>query len=260
MNFSDTFPHMNTNVSAPAFFPNPFDSSYNNMYSPVGFNATTGIAHFRGVPIGVAGVDSDGAPILAPVQISSGTLWVYIEMNMSSGTPTGESIQTPDPLPDAMLAENGGSWILHPATPSFPILMDYTEDVYFDPFSGTIQNQVYSVTGYVDLDGTGNLTQWDSLAQTINIEYTDEQKAAYASSMGQKAFAMYYSDKSIPVMDMEYGYTSEERNEAVKEAKDAADDAGGGDDDGLQRGIPAPSLAVAVAALVVIALRRPRNT
>ena len=220
MNFSDTFPHMNTNVSAPAFFPNPFDSSYNNMYSPVGFNATTGIAHFRGVPIGVAGVDSDGAPILAPVQISSGTLWVYIEMNMSSGAPTGESIQTPDPLPDAMLAANGGSWVLHPTTPSFPILMDYTEDVYFDPFSGTVQNQVYNVTVYVDLDGTGNLTQWDSVAQTVDVEYTDEQKAAYASSMGQKAFAMYYSGKTIPVMTLDGGFTTDEKAEGVESAEE----------------------------------------
>ena len=35
-------------------------------------------------------------------------------------------------------------------------------------------------------------------------------------------------------------------------------DAGGGDDDGLQRGIPAPSLAASVAAVAVIALRRRR--
>ncbi len=77
---------------------------------------------------------------------------------------------------------------------------------------------MYSVTGYVDLDGTGNLTQWDSVVQTINVEYTDEQKAAYASSMGQKAFAMYYSGKTIPVMTLDGGYTQDEQNEAVEEA------------------------------------------
>ncbi|MDP6534230.1 MAG: hypothetical protein QF822_03285, partial [Candidatus Poseidoniia archaeon] len=93
-------------------------------------------------------------------------------------------------------------------------------DVYFDPFSGTVQNQVYNVTVYVDLDGTGNLTQWDSVAQTVDVEYTDEQKAAYASSMGQKAFAMYYSGKTIPVMTLDGGFTTDEKAEGIESAEE----------------------------------------
>ena len=223
--FGDTFPHMNTNVSAAAFFPNPFDSNYNNMYSPVGVNATTGIAHFRGVPIGVAGIDGNGTPILAPVQIPRGTLYVYAVLD-ENGTQIGMQ-PTTDPIPNSMMFPNGS--FAGPVMTA-DILMDYTEDIYFDPSTGTVQNQVYSVTGYIDADGSGNLTAMDeamlstvgatAIVQTLNVEYTDEQKAAYPVSMGQKAFAMYYSGKSIPVMTLDGGFTPDEQAAGVESANE----------------------------------------
>ncbi|MEC9336209.1 MAG: hypothetical protein VYC68_01760, partial [Candidatus Thermoplasmatota archaeon] len=48
----------------------------------------------------------------------------------------------------------------------------------------------------------------------------DEQKAAYASSMGQKAFAMYYSGKTIPVMTLDGGFTTDEKAEGVESAEE----------------------------------------
>ena len=207
--FADTFPHSNTDTAAPGFFPNPFDSSYNNMYSPVGVDATTSIAHFSGVPINETGV---------PVQIPRGVLYIYVDIT------TGGTIQVPDPLPDSMMyhpdLNPNGTYITPPAPwPStVPILMDYTEDLYFDPYTGTVQNQIYSVTGYVDADFSGNLTENDTVVQTLNVEYSDAQKAAYPASMGQKAFAQYYSGNTIQVMVLNGGYNEAEVTESVDTA------------------------------------------
>ena len=207
--FANTFPHSNTDTAAPGFFPNPFDSSYNNMYTPVGVDATTGIAHFSGVPINETGV---------PVQIPRGVLYIYVDIT------TGGTIQSPDPLPDSMMyhpdLNPNGTYITPPAPyPStVPILMDYAEDLYFDPYTGTVQNQVYSVTGYVDSDFSGSLTENDTVVQTLNVEYSDAQKAAYPAAMGQKAFAQFYSARTIPVMVLNGGYTEAEVTESVDTA------------------------------------------
>ena len=207
--FANTFPHSNTDTAAPGFFPNPFDSSYNNMYTLVGVDATTGIAHFSGVSINETGV---------PVQIPRGVLYIYVDIT------TGGTIQSPDPLPDSMMyhpdLNPNGTYITPPAPyPStVPILMDYAEDLYFDPYTGTVQNQVYSVTGYVDSDFSGSLTENDTVVQTLNVEYSDAQKAAYPAAMGQKAFAQFYSARTIPVMVLNGGYTEAEVTESVDTA------------------------------------------
>ena len=207
--FADTFPHSITDTAAPGFFPNPFDSNYNNMYTPVGIDATTGIAHFSGVPINETGV---------PVQIPRGVLYIYVDIT------TGGTIQVPDPLPDSMMyhpeLNPNGTYITPPAPwPStVPILMDYAEDLYFDPYTGTVQNQIYSVTGYVDADFSGSLTENDTVVQTLNVEYSDAQKAAYPASMGQKTFAQYYSGDTIPVMVLNGGYNEAEQTEGVERA------------------------------------------
>jgi len=96
--------------------------------------------------------------------------------------------------------------------------MDYAEDLYFDPYTGTVQNQVYNVTGYVDADMSGNLTAADTVVQTLNVQYSGEQQAAYAGSMGQKAFVQYYSARTIPVMVLNGGYTEAEVTESVDTA------------------------------------------
>jgi hypothetical protein len=217
-NFGDTFPHMGTNVSAPAFFPNPFNSSYNNMYTPTdAANWSGGLAHFTGVPINVFG---------EPTDMSSGTLYFYVNST------TYEPLFVQEPLPDSMLAANGGDY--HTLTTiggpfdSAPIMMAFEENIWFDPFTGTVQNQIYNVTAYLDVDGDGSLTAVDegtmaaldasATVQSIDVEYTDAQKAAYPASMGQKAFAQYYSGNTIPVMVLNGGYTEAEVTESVDTA------------------------------------------
>ena len=102
--FANTFPHSYTDTAAPGFFPNPFDSSYNNMYTLVGIDATTGIAHFSGVSINETGV---------PVQIPRGVLYIYVDIT------TGGTIQVPDPLPNSMMyhpeLNPNGTYITPPA-------------------------------------------------------------------------------------------------------------------------------------------------
>ena len=56
--------------------------------------------------------------------------------------------------------------------------------------------------------------------QSIDVEYTDEQKAAYPASMGQKAFAMYYSGRTIPVMDLDGGFTPDEQADGIESANE----------------------------------------
>jgi len=209
--FANTFPHANTDTTAPGFFPNPFDIDYTNMYSPVGVDAATGIAHFRGVP--VVFNETTGAP--SPVQIPRGTIYAYVEM--VDGAPNYSNIiQSPDPLPESMIYPTGIWYLID----SYDILMDYTEDIYFNPYTGTVQNQAYSVTGYVDADMSGNLTAADTVVQTLNVQYSGEQQAAYAGSMGQKAFAQYYSGNTIPVMVLNGGYNKAEVNESVDVANE----------------------------------------
>ena len=219
-NFSDTFPHMGTNVSAPAFFPNPFNSSYINMYTPTdATNWSGGLAHFTGVPINAFG---------EPTDMSSGTLYFYVNST------TYEPLFVQEPLPDSMLAANGGDY--HTLTTvggpfdSVPIMMAFEENIWFDPVTGTVQNQIYNVTAYLDVDGDGSLTAVDegtmaalggsATVQSIDAEYTDAQKTAYPASMGQKAFAMYYSGKTIPVMDLDGGFTLDEQADGVETAND----------------------------------------
>ncbi|MDP6364235.1 MAG: hypothetical protein QF519_05050, partial [Candidatus Poseidoniia archaeon] len=210
-NFSDTFPHSNTDPAAPAFFPNPFMSNYNNMYTPTdAANWSGGLAHFTGVPINATGI---------PMDMDYGTLYNYVEMNMVNGTPmpTGNSQQVLEPLPDSELLANGGSWIAYsfipgmPTGPSaVPVKMSYEENIWFDPFTGTVANQMYNVTVYADIIG--------ATLQTIDIEYSDAQKAAYPASMGQKAFAQFYSERTIPAMGINGGYTEAEQTEGVERA------------------------------------------
>ena len=219
-NFSDTFPHMGTNVSAPAFFPNPFNSNYNNMYTPTdAANWSGGLAHFTGVPINAFG---------EPTDMSSGTLYFYVNST------TYEPLFVQEPLPDSMLAANGGGYLTLTTVggpfDSAPIMMAFEENIWFDPVTGTVQNQIYNVTAYLDVDGDGSLTAVDegtmaalgasATVQSIDVEYTDAQKAAYPASMGQKAFAMYYSGTSIPVMDLDGGFTPDEQADGVESANE----------------------------------------
>ncbi|MDP6364498.1 MAG: hypothetical protein QF519_06425, partial [Candidatus Poseidoniia archaeon] len=177
--------------------------------SPVGVDAATGIAHFRGVP--VVFNETTGAP--SPVQIPRGTVYAYVEM-VDEAPNYSNIIKPQDPLPESMIYPTG-IWNL---IDSYDVLMDYTEDVYFNPYTGTVQNQVYNVTGYVDLDKSGNLTAADTVVQMLNVEYSDEQQAAYPASMGQKAFAQYYSGNDIPVMLLRGNYTEAEVTESVDTA------------------------------------------
>ena len=144
--FADTFPHSNTDPAAVAFFPNPFMSNYNNMYTATDAASWSGgLAHFTGVPINAFG---------EPTDMSSGTLYFYVNST------TYEPLFVQEPLPDSMLAANGGDY--HTLTTvggpfdSVPIMMAFEENIWFDPVTGTVQNQIYNVTAYLDVDGDGS--------------------------------------------------------------------------------------------------------
>ena len=57
-----------------------------------------------------------------------------------------------------------------------------------------------------------------AIVQSFDIEYSDAQKAAYPVSMGQKAFAQFYSELTIPAMEINGGYTEAEQTEGVERA------------------------------------------
>ena len=135
--------------------------------------------------------------------------------------------QTTEPLPDLMLTVNGGNWtsypfftyevpgannttVTMPGPSAVPIKMSFKENIWFDPYTGTVSNQVYNVTVYADIIGV--------TLQTIDVEYSDAQKAAYPVSMGQKAFAQFYSELTIPAMEINGGYTEAEQTEGVERA------------------------------------------
>ena len=202
--FANTFPHSNTDPAAAAFFPNPFMSNYNNMYTATDAASWSGgLAHFTGVPINATGV---------PTEMDYGTFYNWVDIT------TFNDQQTTEPLPDSMLTANGGNWTAWPffmmgnvSGPSaVPIKMSFEENIWFDPYTGTVSNQVYNVTVYADIIGV--------TLQTIDVEYSDAQKAAYPASMGQKAFAQFYSARTIPVMVLKGSYTDAEVSESVDTA------------------------------------------
>ena len=220
--YVDTFPHMNTNVSAPGFFANPFDSSYINMYTPAmvpvldaGGNATGnytadinayGAHHFTGVPVNMTSMTS--------TVMDYGMLYIYGDMatfNFTTGKPE-VTITTDAPLPAEQLFD-GVNFTGYTEVWNTSLYMDYQEDIWFDPLTGTVFNQHYNATVYATALPTGLPAPlppvvYDHVVKKIDVQYAGNDSAravAYMTAMGQKGFAMYYSGTSIPVMDLDGG-------------------------------------------------------
>ena len=235
--YVDTFPHMNTNVSAPGFFANPFDSSYINMYTPAmvpvldaGGNATGnytadinayGAHHFTGVPVNMTSMTS--------TVMDYGMLYIYGDMatfNFTTGKPE-VTITTDAPLPAEQLFD-GVNFTGYTEVWNTSLYMDYQEDIWFDPLTGTVFNQHYNATVYATALPTGLPAPlppvvYDHVVKKIDVQYAGNDSAravAYMTAMGQKGFAMYYSGTSIPVMDLDGGFTPDEQADGVESANE----------------------------------------
>ncbi|HJO28039.1 MAG: hypothetical protein QF372_02030 [Candidatus Poseidoniia archaeon] len=239
--YVDTFPHINTNVSAPGFFANPFDSNYINMYTPAMVpeldadgnetgNVTAdinayGAHHFTGVPFN---------PLTGNTTVLDyGMLYIYGDVRTAdplTGIPASTN-QTDAPLP----AEDMYNFIDPVNTTGYMVemwntslYMEYQEDIWFDPLTGTMFNQHYNATVYATALPTGMPAPYPPVVYNLAVKKIDVQYAgndsaradAYMTAIGQKTFAMYYSGKSIPVMDLLGGFTTDEQAAGVESAEE----------------------------------------
>jgi hypothetical protein len=95
--------------------------------------------------------------------------------------------------------------------------MDYYEDVWIDPVTGTVLDQKYDIqisvpSGYPDL---GNATLRDIVAN-----YTEEQKDSSISGARLQALAQYYQGQEIVVLRLNGTYTEKTVNELIQGEKD----------------------------------------
>jgi hypothetical protein len=238
--YVDTFPHINTNVSAPGYFANPFDSNYINMYTPAMVpeldadgnetgNVTAdvnvyGAHHFTGVPFN---------PLTGNTTVMDyGMLYIYGDMT-SFNTTTGR----PD-VTETTQEAKGAADMYNPADPNSTgvfvemwntsLYMDYQEDIWFDPLTGTMFNQHYNATVYATALPTGLPAPYppvvyNQAVKQIDVQYAGNDSArapAYMTAVGQKTFAMFYSGKTIPVMDLLGGFTPDEQADGVESANE----------------------------------------
>ncbi|MED6305425.1 MAG: hypothetical protein VX898_00645 [Candidatus Thermoplasmatota archaeon] len=95
--------------------------------------------------------------------------------------------------------------------------MDYYEDVWIDPITGTVLDQKYDIqisvpSGVPDF---GNATLRDIVAN-----YTEEQKDSSISGARLQALAQYYQGQEIFVLKLNGTYTEKTVNELIQGEKD----------------------------------------
>jgi len=105
------------------------------------------------------------------------------------------------------------------------LFMDYEENVWIDPATGSTLDQVYNITVNV-------VFPWGtkSPAQVINVEYTDAQVMTSTGSRWQTEFGMTYfpgspvhpAQSDFPIMTLDGGYTANEVTEGVNTVQDTS--------------------------------------
>jgi len=116
--------------------------------------------------------------------------------------------------------------VIQPQT--LPMYMDYEENVWVDPITGTVLDQDFTILVSIHFPwGT------ETVAQSIEVEYTDAQKLASSASRWQTEFAYTYlpgsplrhadQDSSFfTIMTLTGGYSDSEKADAKKTIEDTS--------------------------------------
>ena len=159
------------------------------------------------------------------------------DMNMTTGTcvPTYEYLPFPAPLVTSSVMPNITPaqlplFDVDAATPvieeqTLELLMDYEENVWVDPVTGTVLDQDFSILVTISFPwGT------EAVAQSIEVEYTEDQKLASSASRWTTEFAYTYlpgsplraDNANFTIMTLKGGYSDSEIADAKKTIEDTS--------------------------------------
>jgi hypothetical protein len=94
-----------------------------------------------------------------------------------------------------------------------PMLMDYYEDVWVDPITGTVLDQKYNIQTFAPSLSNGTV-------RDIVANYTEESKEAAASTAKLQALAQYYQGHEIVVLTLNGAYTEKTIDGQIDAEKD----------------------------------------
>ena len=158
-------------------------------------------------------------------------------MNMTTGTcvPTYEYLPFPAPLVTSSVMPNITPaqlplFDVDAATPvieeqTLQLLMDYEENVFLDPVTATVLDQNFSILVTVALPwGT------ETVAQSIDVAYTEEQKLASSGSRWTAEFGYTFipgspvraDNANFTIMTLRGGYSDAEVADAKKTIEDTS--------------------------------------
>jgi len=177
------FPSAGVNASATHYFANPLVSTHINTYEPQG--STT-------------------------VSIAGGAITVPAAHHQSTETGIPYGIY---PLND------NGSLTAN-------LAMDYEEHIYYDPSTGSVIDRSYDVTVIADeipvYNDTGVLvaTYYNVTVQEIEVAYTEAQKMASLTRMGQTAFALRYANRDVTILHLEGEFTTAYKQQSITDTQE----------------------------------------
>ena len=91
--------------------------------------------------------------------------------------------------------------------------MNFFEDVWVDPITGTVLDQHYNVTLY-------GLNIGNKTVRDIDASFTDEQINASISTAKRQALAQYYQGNDVVALRLVGEYTEKEQSKQIASAKD----------------------------------------
>ena len=160
-------------------------------------------------------------------------------MTLETEMPTFTAAQLPEMDVDAALP------VLAPQ--ALPMYMDYEENVWVDPVTGTVLDQDFSILVTI-------LFPWgsESVAQSIDVSYTDAQKLASSASRWTTEFAYTFlpgsplraDNANFTIMTLKGGYSDSEKADAKKTIEDTSSALSSA------RNIPMALIGVALASLM----------
>ena len=181
------FPYAGVNTSATHSFVNPLVSTYANTYLPLG---------------------------PATVSIAGGAITVPAAHH--------HSVETGIPYGIYPLNDNGSL--------TANLEMDYQEHVYYDPSTGTVLDRSYDVTVIADeipvYNETGVLvaTYYNVTVREIEVAYTEAQKIASLTRMGETAFALRYANRDVTILHIEGEFTTAHQQQSITDTQEKLDD------------------------------------
>ncbi len=202
------FPYPNIDASSVSYSANPFkhftgdehSMEEYHLFQNIYYRVESGeVTHSFGKPVNSSDIYYD--PLFV-------TMYRYVNINDS------EVIEQDVTLDNELLVGNGGEWDWH-EDGNYTIRMNYTEDVWFDPFTGAIANQMFNLSFYADWDESGTYTVGDDVVRTLDFEYSDDQKANFEDERMEKSQYMFYSDRIIPAFVFGGGYSTTDLHSGI---------------------------------------------